>query len=103
MTIQEFQSLYFKNQLEIYNEYEQENVLEDYIYINDTATIESLYSDNLDLLLRDLSDNNYKYYHDYFCITNYGLESFDRRKAQEIINNICNDKGFISWLEDYEI
>lgn len=103
MTIQEFQDLYFKNQLEIYNEYERDYLLDEYIYTNDTATIQDIYGDNLDILLRDLSDNNYKYYHDYFCLTAYGLESFDRPKAQEIINDLCNDILFKKWLEDYYI
>lgn len=101
MTIKEFQSLYFKDQLTIYNDYQQENCLDDRIYNNDACTIESQYNDNIEQLLRDLSQNNYNYNDDYFMITIYGLETFDRPKAQQIINENCSDILFIKWLEDY--
>ena len=101
MTIQEFEHLYFREQLEIFNEYQDNNCLDDHIYTNDAGTIQDLYSDNIEQLLRDLSQNNYNYNNDYFCITIYGLETFDRPKAQQIINENCSDIMFRKWLEDY--
>lgn len=101
MNIQEFKKLYFKNQLRIFNDYQQENCLDGYIYENNAYELECLYSGNLESLLRDISNNNYRFDHDYFSFTIYGLETFDRPKAQEIINDTCADILFRKWLEDY--
>lgn len=102
MTIQEFKNLYFKKQLTIYNDYQQENCLDDYIYDNDADTINEVYGGNLDLILRDLSNCDYNYFNDYFILTSSGLETIERSRAEEIINEATEDILFKNYLEDYD-
>ena len=102
MTIQDFKKLYFRQQLLIYNKYQQEYYIGDYIFTNNADTIKDLYGDDLERLLCDLNGKKYDYYDDYFVVTICGLESFNRNRAQKIIDDATEDILFKNYLEDYD-
>lgn len=101
----------FENEILInyWNEYANEACPDDYIYGNDSYTIEELFSD-IDSVLRAVFYGNYRYPDDYFIINAYGnLVSFDSYDAKShidfdlladyIMENGCREISEV-WYED---
>lgn len=78
----------FENEtlIKYWNEYASEMCLDDYIYGNDSYTIEELFGD-IDSALRAAFYGSYRYPDEYFILNGYGnLESFDSYDAKSYID-----------------